>query len=48
MHRVLLIDDDEALAAPLAAYLKRFDLELEPPRAPAPAWRGWPRAASTR
>jgi two-component system, OmpR family, response regulator len=29
MHRVLLIDDDEALAAPLAAYLKRFDLELE-------------------
>jgi len=29
MHRVLLIDDDEALAAPLATYLKRFDLELE-------------------
>ncbi len=29
MHRVLLIDDDEALAAPPAAYLKRFDLELE-------------------
>ncbi|NRF68028.1 response regulator transcription factor [Aquincola sp. S2] len=29
MHRVLLIDDDEHLAAPLAAYLKRFDLELE-------------------
>jgi OmpR family response regulator RpaB len=29
MHRVLLIDDDEALSAPLAAYLKRFDLELE-------------------
>jgi OmpR family response regulator RpaB len=28
MHRVLLIDDDEALAAPLAAYLRRFDLEL--------------------
>ena len=29
MHRVLLIDDDEALAAPLATYLKRFDLDLE-------------------
>jgi two-component system, OmpR family, response regulator len=29
MHHVLLIDDDEALAAPLAAYLKRFDLSLE-------------------
>ena len=29
MHRVLLIDDDEALAAPLAVYLRRFDLELE-------------------
>jgi OmpR family response regulator RpaB len=29
MHRVLLIDDDEHLAAPLAAYLRRFDLELE-------------------
>jgi len=29
MHRVLLIDDDENLAAPLAAYLRRFDLELE-------------------
>ncbi len=28
MHRVLLIDDDEALAAPLAEYLRRFDLEL--------------------
>ena len=28
MHRILLIDDDEHLAAPLAAYLKRFDLEL--------------------
>ena len=28
MHQVLLIDDDEALAAPLAAYLKRFDLDL--------------------
>ncbi len=28
MHRILLIDDDEHLAAPLAAYLRRFDLEL--------------------
>ena len=29
MPRLLLIDDDEHLAAPLAAYLKRFDLVLE-------------------
>ena len=29
MPRLLLIDDDEHLAAPLAAYLKRFDLALE-------------------
>ena len=29
MHRVLLIDDDEHLAAPLATYLRRFDFELE-------------------
>jgi len=29
MPRVLLIDDDEALAPPLAAYLERFDLALE-------------------
>ena len=28
MPTVLLIDDDEALAAPLATYLKRFDFEL--------------------
>src|SRR5262245_48840670 len=28
MHRVLLIDDDENLAPPLATYLRRFDLEL--------------------
>jgi two-component system OmpR family response regulator len=28
MHRVLLIDDDEQLGPPLAAYLRRFDLEL--------------------
>ena len=29
MHRVLLIDDDEHLASPLATYLRRFDLQLE-------------------
>ncbi|MFM2346338.1 MAG: hypothetical protein RL654_1091 [Pseudomonadota bacterium] len=29
MPRLLLIDDDEHLAAPLAAYLHRFDLQLE-------------------
>ncbi|RZL36981.1 MAG: response regulator transcription factor [Rubrivivax sp.] len=29
MHRLLLIDDDEALAGPLAQYLARFDLQLE-------------------
>ena len=29
MQHVLLIDDDEHLAAPLAAYLRRFDFELE-------------------
>lgn len=34
MPRILLIDDDEHLAAPLAAYLKRFDFEL--------AWAGRP------
>ena len=28
MHRILLIDDDEQLAAPLASYLKRFDFDL--------------------
>lgn len=28
MHRVLLIDDDEALAPPLAQFLARFDFEL--------------------
>ena len=37
MHRVLLIDDDEHLAAPLATYLRRFDFELEAAlRGPAP------------
>jgi OmpR family response regulator RpaB len=29
MHRLLLIDDDEALAGPLTQYLARFDLRLE-------------------
>lgn len=29
MNRVLLIDDDEQLGAPLAMYFKRFDLALE-------------------
>lgn len=29
MHRILLIDDDEELGAPLATYLRRFDFELE-------------------
>ncbi len=28
MHRILLIDDDEHLAPPLATYLRRFDFEL--------------------
>jgi OmpR family response regulator RpaB len=34
MPRILLIDDDEHLAPPLATYLKRFDFEL--------AWAGRP------
>jgi OmpR family response regulator RpaB len=29
MHPVLLIDDDELLGPPLAAYLRRFDFELQ-------------------
>ncbi len=29
MQQILLIDDDEHLAPPLAAYLRRFDFELE-------------------
>jgi OmpR family response regulator RpaB len=29
MHRILLIDDDALLAPPLAAYLQRFDMQLE-------------------
>jgi OmpR family response regulator RpaB len=38
MPRVLLIDDDEALAPPLSAYLKRFDLELESAVRPSAAF----------
>lgn len=37
MHRLLLIDDDEALSAPLAQYLKRFDFELEAVTRPSAA-----------
>ena len=29
VHHILLIDDDEHLAPPLAAYLRRFDFTLE-------------------
>jgi two-component system OmpR family response regulator len=29
MHHILLIDDDELLAPPLAAYLQRFDMQLD-------------------
>jgi len=29
MHRILLIDDDAQLGAPLATYFARFDLTLE-------------------
>jgi two-component system, OmpR family, response regulator len=29
MHRILLIDDDELLAPPLASYLQRFDMQLD-------------------
>ena len=35
MHRILLIDDDEHLAAPLAAYLRRFDFELQAAHRPS-------------
>ena len=37
MHRLLLIDDDEALAGPLAQYLARFDLQLEAVTRPSAA-----------
>jgi OmpR family response regulator RpaB len=35
MPRVLLIDDDEDLAPPLATYLRRFDFELEAAHRPS-------------
>ncbi len=37
MHRLLLIDDDEALAGPLAQYLARFDLQLHAVTRPSAA-----------
>ena len=37
MHRLLLIDDDEALAGPLTQYLARFDLQLEAVTRPSEA-----------
>jgi OmpR family response regulator RpaB len=37
MHRLLLIDDDEALAGPLKQYLVRFDLQLEAVTRPSAA-----------
>jgi OmpR family response regulator RpaB len=37
MHRLLLIDDDEALAGPLAQYLARFDFQLEAVTRPSAA-----------
>ncbi|MGC4064115.1 MAG: response regulator [Polyangiaceae bacterium] len=37
MHRLLLIDDDEALAGPLAQYLARFDLQLQAVTRPSEA-----------
>jgi OmpR family response regulator RpaB len=40
MPRILLIDDDEHLAPPLATYLKRFDFEL--------AWAGRPSVGLAR
>jgi OmpR family response regulator RpaB len=35
MHRILLIDDDELLGPPLAAYLARFDFALDAATRPA-------------
>ncbi|MFG6466542.1 response regulator transcription factor [Roseateles sp. BYS87W] len=37
MHRLLLLDDDEALAGPLAQYLARFDLQLHAVTRPSEA-----------
>ncbi len=39
MQQILLIDDDEHLAAPLAAYLRRFDFELTSALRPSDALR---------
>ncbi len=39
MHRILLIDDDEALAAPLKQYLARFDFELSAVTRPSEAMK---------
>lgn len=39
MNRILLLDDDEALAAPLAQYLLRFDFELVSELRPSAALR---------
>lgn len=39
MHRLLLIDDDEALAEPLAQYLARFDFALTAVTRPSAAWQ---------
>ena len=46
MPRILLIDDDEHLAAPLASYFARFDCVLE--SAHAARARAWPSCAPTR
>jgi len=35
MHRILLIDDDELLAPPLADYLLRFDMQLDSATSPS-------------
>ena len=35
MAKVLLVDDDEQLAGPLAVYFKRFDLQLESANRPS-------------
>jgi two-component system OmpR family response regulator len=35
MHRILLIDDDELLAPPLASYLQRFDMQLDSAASPS-------------
>ena len=48
MHRILLIDDDEDLAPPLATYLSRFDLHARPRHAAQRrAWSGCARRRTT-